>query len=58
MDEHEHAHWRSGILTRWVGPWGDSCIDFSRYSPGPRLQACQGGMAALEAWQACQCLKC
>lgn len=45
-DEDEHGHWRSGILTRWVGPWGDSCKDFSRHSPGPSLLACQGGMAA------------
>lgn len=49
--------WRSGILARWVGPWGDTCRDFSRYSPGPAclLPGRHGGMAA---WQACQCLKC
>lgn len=39
----------------WVGPWGDTCRDFSRHFPGP---ACQGGVAAWEAWRACQCLKC
>lgn len=45
-DEHEDAHWRSGILSRWVGPWGDSCIDFSRYSPGPSLLVCRPARAA------------
>lgn len=45
-DEHEDGHWRSGILTRWVGPWGDSCMDFSRYSPGPSLHVCRPARAA------------
>lgn len=45
-DEHGDAHWRSGILSRWVGPWGDSCIDFSRYSPGPSLLVCRPARAA------------
>lgn len=41
--------WRSGILARWVGPWGDTCRDFSRYSPGPAclLPGRHGGMAGV-----------
>lgn len=51
--------WRSGILARWVGPWGDTCRDFSRYSPGPAclLPGRHGGMAGVAGLSMSEMLK-